>query len=86
MPSISHLPENSGISSARLISVLVPDRPLMEKNISFPQMMRESSSRKTTIGNGKLSSVLFFAVSASYVTDSIYASSAFLLRERMISE
>ncbi len=53
------------MSSARLMSVREPDSPLMEKNISLPQMMRESSSLNTTMGSGKLSNVLFFAVSAS---------------------
>ena len=39
--------------------------PLMAKNISLPQMMRESSSRKAAMGSGKFIRVLFLAFSVS---------------------
>ena len=65
LPSSSHLPLNSGTRSDTRASSRVPLLPLMAKNISLPQMMRESSSRKAAMGSGKFIRVLFLAFSVS---------------------
>ena len=64
-PSISHFALNSGIRSTIQASSLAPVAPHMEKNISLPHTMRESSSLKTAMGRGKFIRVLLLAFSVS---------------------
>ena len=65
LPSSSHFPVNCGTRSATRASMRASGVPHMLKNISFPQIMRESSSRNTAIGIGKFTSALLLEFSVS---------------------